>query len=73
MTRHWQHVRDETTQPVEVLGWTQHGAIVIGLEPGWCPDDAPTFVRMAELRLMPPDLAESAWEADLTEALARRG
>jgi hypothetical protein len=51
--RHWQHVHKDTPQAVEVLGWTQHGAIVLALEEGWLPMDEPVFVRISELRLVP--------------------
>jgi hypothetical protein len=59
--RHWlhrkpaylNHRKDEPSpdQPVDVLGWTQHGAIVIATEPGWIPETEPVFVRMDELVL----------------------
>jgi hypothetical protein len=59
MTREWRHHppddHDGTPrepQSVDVLGWTQHGAIVIATEPGWLPEDEPVFVRMAELELV---------------------
>lgn len=44
---------EETHQAVEVLGWTQHGAVVIATEPGWLPTDEPAFVRVSELELVP--------------------
>ncbi len=50
----WAHQRTPSEQqPVDVLGWTQHGAIVIATEEGWLPMDEPSFVRMAELVLVP--------------------
>lgn len=47
--RRWYHVHNDTRQEVEVLGWTQHGAIVLAIESGWLPQDQPVFVRIAEL------------------------
>lgn len=49
--RKWQHRHDDVLQAVDVLGWTQHGAIVIATEPGWLPTDEPAFVRISELVL----------------------
>jgi hypothetical protein len=55
--RQWLHrrtdLREDAPPPqrVDVLGWTQHGAIVIGNEPGWIPETEPVYVRMDELVL----------------------
>jgi hypothetical protein len=55
--RRWFHTPspDMTPQYVEVLGWTQHGAIVLALEEGWLPMDLPTYVRMSELSFVHSD------------------
>lgn len=50
--RRWLHVHQDTPQAVDVLGWTQHGAIVIAVEEGWLPINEPVFVRMDELELV---------------------
>jgi hypothetical protein len=76
MTRQWAHQRPvygEDSQPpqaVDVLGWTQHGAIVIATEPGSLPMNEPVFVRMGELLLrgygVPTEAFEDGAEAALT-------
>jgi hypothetical protein len=55
--RRWFHTptREMPPQYVEVLGWTQHGAIVLALEEGWLPMTEPVFVRMSELSLVHSD------------------
>jgi hypothetical protein len=47
------HVGEDAPPPqrVDVLGWTQHWAIVIATEPGWVPETEPMCVRMDELVL----------------------
>jgi hypothetical protein len=53
--RRWFHTYKDIPQYVEVLGWTQHGAIVLALEEGWLPMTEPVFVRMSELSFVHSD------------------
>jgi hypothetical protein len=55
VVRRWFHTYKDTPQYVEVLGWTQHGAIVLALEEGWLPTTEPVFVRMSELSFVHSD------------------
>jgi hypothetical protein len=53
--RRWFHTYKDSPQYVEVLGWTQHGAMVLALEEGWLSMTEPQFVRLSELSFVHSD------------------